>query len=386
MYRLALLLLIVAMAAGGARAHDASSYGGVFRSRNLGGTWLRADVGLFLNAALVVAVDPQNGSHLLAGTDLGLLASRNGGLTWTPEAADLIFGAVFAVTFLDDGERRDLRRAKRRIPLRSGPMEAGAAPEAAVPARSSQPAPRPIASICSAEIDCSPAVTVGGRLSEVPGASETSAMTALAIVRSGAEIIVAVIDGRGHDQRGWRPAVATGRAGNGGQPVDTVVADPQVREECGRHGRPGLCSATNWARRGARSDAPCPSPPRQYAELPRMPRRTILVVSTNRGLYRSENGGETWMLKEDNLPIHLEAGPLARDPAMLACSTPYTRSMPYSEVWRIAIEAGNLCRDSIPSSLAGGHRVLVCWLSLAGGWLGTRLLVRSRLAATDGRR
>ena len=48
---------------------------------------------------LVVAVDPQNRSHLLAGTDLGLLGSRNGGLTWTPEAPDLIFGAVFAVTF-----------------------------------------------------------------------------------------------------------------------------------------------------------------------------------------------------------------------------------------------------------------------------------------------
>ena len=80
-YRFALLLLIVAMMAGGAWAHDASSYGGVFRSRNLGGTWLRADVGLFLNAALVIAVDPQNGSHLLAGTDLGLLGSRNGGLT-----------------------------------------------------------------------------------------------------------------------------------------------------------------------------------------------------------------------------------------------------------------------------------------------------------------
>ena len=81
-YRLVPLLLIVAMTAGSVTAHDASSYGGVFRSRNLGGTWLRADVGLFLNAALVVAVDPQNGSHLLAGTDLGLLSSRNGGLSW----------------------------------------------------------------------------------------------------------------------------------------------------------------------------------------------------------------------------------------------------------------------------------------------------------------
>ena len=77
-YRLVPLLLIVAVTAGSVRAHDASSYGEVFRSRNLGGTWLRADVGLFLNAALIVTVDPQNGSHVLVGTDLGLLGSRNG--------------------------------------------------------------------------------------------------------------------------------------------------------------------------------------------------------------------------------------------------------------------------------------------------------------------
>ena len=58
----------------------------MFRSRNLGGTWFRADVGLFLNAPLIVAVDSRNPSHLLAGTDLGLLGSRDGGLTWAPEA------------------------------------------------------------------------------------------------------------------------------------------------------------------------------------------------------------------------------------------------------------------------------------------------------------
>jgi len=64
---------------GTASSHDASSYGGVFRSRDLGAAWLNADVGLFLNAALVIAVDPRDSSHLLVGTDLGILSSRNGG-------------------------------------------------------------------------------------------------------------------------------------------------------------------------------------------------------------------------------------------------------------------------------------------------------------------
>ncbi len=63
------LACVVSLLAGGASAHDASSYGGVFRSRDLGAAWLNADVGLFLNAALVIAVDPRDSSHLLVGTD-----------------------------------------------------------------------------------------------------------------------------------------------------------------------------------------------------------------------------------------------------------------------------------------------------------------------------
>ena len=98
------LVCVVSLLAVSASAHDASSYGGVFRSRDLGAAWLNADVGLFLNAALVIAVDPRDSSHLLAGTDLGILSSHNGGRSWVPEARDVIIGAVFALAFSPDGE------------------------------------------------------------------------------------------------------------------------------------------------------------------------------------------------------------------------------------------------------------------------------------------
>ena len=98
-----LLLLVTSLAPNQAVAHDASSYGGVFRSRSMGGSWLNADVGLFLSAALVVAVDPRDPNHLLMGSDSGLLASVNGGRSWTQEAPTLIRGAVFAVAFSPDG-------------------------------------------------------------------------------------------------------------------------------------------------------------------------------------------------------------------------------------------------------------------------------------------
>ena len=92
------------MTSAGAGAHDPSAYGGLFRSRDLGGTWLNADVGLFLNAALTVAVDPRDPAHLLMGTDLGLLRSRSGGRSWTPEGQGQIIGAVFALAFSPDGQ------------------------------------------------------------------------------------------------------------------------------------------------------------------------------------------------------------------------------------------------------------------------------------------
>src|SRR3954463_2226170 len=47
---LAMMLQVVPAA-----AHDASAYGGLFRSRSMGGAWLNADIGLFPSAALAVA-------------------------------------------------------------------------------------------------------------------------------------------------------------------------------------------------------------------------------------------------------------------------------------------------------------------------------------------
>lgn len=381
-YGFVLLLLIGTMTAGSVRAHDASSYGGVFRSRNLGGTWLRADVGLFLNAALVVAIDPQDGSHLLAGTDLGLLGSRNGGLSWTPEAPDLIFGPIFAVTFLGDGERAICAAQGGVFRFEAGQWKAALAPEAAMPAKS-------LATGASADriylLGRDRLFTSGdsGRtFVEVRGPWETSAMTALAIVRSEPEIIVAVIGGQiSTSEDGgqhWRP----GGLGKDGQPVDNVAADAHVpkRVWAARAGRVYISDelGSRWRAVGRA----LPEPATTIRGIAANAEATTLVVTTNRGLYRSENGGESWMLKEDNLPIHLEAGALAQDPSDVGALYAVYSLMPYSEVWRTAIEARNLLRRPDPISLAGriGFSVLVIVL----GALFARFLVHSRLAGPSG--
>jgi photosystem II stability/assembly factor-like uncharacterized protein len=381
-YGFVLLLLIGTMTAGSVRAHDASSYGGVFRSRNFGGTWLRADVGLFLNAALVVAIDPQDGSHLLAGTDLGLLGSRNGGLSWTPEAPDLIFGPIFAVTFLGDGERAICAAQSGVFRFEAGQWKAALAPEAAMPAKT-------LATGASADriylLGRDRLFTSGdsGRtFVEVRGPWETSAMTALAIVRSEPEIIVAVIGGQivtsEDGGQHWRP----GGLGKDGQPVDNVATDPHVpkRVWAARAGRVYISDelGSRWRAVGRA----LPEPATTIRGIAANAEATTLVVTTNRGLYRSENGGESWMLKEDNLPIHLEAGALAQDPTDVGALYAVYSLMPYSEVWRTAIEARNLLRRPDPISLAG--RIGFSVLAIVGGALFARFLVRSRLAGPSG--
>jgi len=374
--------LLLTLAAVDARAHDPSAYGGVFRSRNLGATWLSADIGLFLNAALVVAINPKNHAHLLAGTDLGVLASRNGGLSWAPEARDLLFGAVFAITFLDDGQSAICAAQSGVFRLYGGRWQSADVPAAAVPARAVVPGASANRVYLLGRQDLFISGDGGQSFTPVPAAAQTGAISALTIARSEHEVLLAVIDGQvmtSEDAgRQWR---ARG-LGHQGDPVDQVAADPQVpkRVWAAQAGRIFVSDdlGAAWRPVGALPEAAT-----IVRGIAANAEATVLLVSSNRGLYRSQDGGETWMLKEDNLPIHLEAGPLARDPGDFGLIYAVYSLMPYGEVWRLASEGGNLLKRLDPISLAGG---VAFWLLilLAGGWLAQRLL-HWRGAATGNR-
>ena len=374
--------MLLTLAAVDARAHDPSAYGGVFRSRNLGATWLSADIGLFLNAALVVAINPKNHAHLLAGTDLGVLASRNGGLSWAPEARDLLFGAVFAITFLDDGQSAICAAQSGVFRLYGGRWQSADVPAAAVPARAVMSGASANRVYLLGRQDLFISGDGGQSFTPVPAAAQTGAISALTIARSEHEVLLAVIDGQvmtSQDAgRQWR---ARG-LGHQGDPVDQVAADPQVpkRVWAAQAGRIFVSDdlGAAWRPVGALPEAAT-----IVRGIAANAEATVLLVSSNRGLYRSQDGGETWMLKEDNLPIHLEAGPLARDPGDFGLIYAVYSLMPYGEVWRLASEGGNLLKRLDPISLAGG---VAFWLLilLAGGWLAQRLL-HWRGAATGNR-
>src|SRR5262249_4609358 len=79
-----------------------------------------------------------------------------------------------------------------------------------------------------------------------------------------------------------------------------------------------------------------------------------VAVTTDRGLYWSPDGGERWKALADNLPAHLEAGPLVgdpRDPRTLYAGFALT---PYAELWRKAREGGGTLGRVGPWSWAGG--------------------------------
>jgi photosystem II stability/assembly factor-like uncharacterized protein len=287
---------------------------------------------------------------------------------------------VFAVTFLGDGERAICAAQSGVFRFEAGQWKPARAPEAAIPAKT-------LATGASADriylLGRDRLFTSGdsGRtFVELKGRWETSALTALAIVRSQPEIIVAVVGGQVMTSEDggqhWRP----GGLGTDGQPVDNVAADAHLPKRwAARDGRIYVSDelGSPWRAVGRA----LPEPATTIRGIAANADATNLVVTTNRGLYRSENGGESWMLKEDNLPIHLEAGALVQDPSDTGTLYAVYSLTPYSEVWRTAIEARNLLRQADPISLAG--RIGFSVLAIVVGALFARFLVRSRLAGSS---
>jgi photosystem II stability/assembly factor-like uncharacterized protein len=363
---------------GSVLAHDSSSYGGVFRSRDLGATWLNADVGLFLNAALTLAPDPRDPSHLLVGTDLGILTSRNGGRNWVPEARDVIIGAVFALAFSRDGERAVCAAASGVFYRSVERWLQADTPEAALPARAL------VAGSSSDQFYLLGrshlfASRDGGRtFALVAGSAETRAITQLVTFPGSRDTLAASIDGQAmisHD--GGRTWNGTG-LGSAGGPVDILAADAFLPQRIWAASAHRIVMSDDLGLAWRSAGRSLPDAGMRLRGIATSADTMTVVVTSDRGIYRSENSGETWTMKEDNLPAHIEAGPLARDPNDPNLIYAVFSLMPYAEVWRMAIEGGNMLARIDPISLAGG--LSFCALVLLGGGFAVRRLARWRAA------
>ena len=365
----------VLLQSSGVSAHDPSAYGGLFRSRDLGATWLHADVGLFLSAALTVAVDPRVPARLLLGTDLGVLRSESGGRGWVPEADGLIIGAVFALAFRPEGTGAIAAAPGGVFVLGDGRWTAADAPDGAFPARALALGGAPERVYLAGREGVFVSDDGGQSFARTSGLPETAEVTSLAVAAAPVEVLFAVVDGTlmasGDGGRHWQSRAPDQL----GEPLDTVALDPASpsRLWTAGAGRIYLSDDLGVTWRPIGQPLPEPTPVRGVAADAEA---TTLVVTTARGMYRSIDGGASWALQESNLPIHLEAGPLVRDPGDARTLYAVYSLMPYTEVWRSALEGSNLLARADPVSLAGGLAFLL--LLMIGGGLLVRWLARQR--------
>ena len=371
-----LVAAAIVLTSGGAGAHDPSAYGGLFRSRDLGGTWLNADAGLFLNAALTVAVDPRDPARLLLGTDLGVLRSESGGRSWAPEAAGLIVGAVFALAFRPDGASAIGAAPGGVFRLADGRWTGAEAPEGALPARAVALGARPERVYLAGRSGLFTSDDGGRSFARAGGLSEAAEVTALAVATEPTETVFAVVDGAlvtsvdgGHEWRTLAPEPTHGR-------YDTVALDAALPTRVWTAGAGRIYRSDDLGATWSPLGQPLPEESLGVRGIAADPGAKTLVVTTARGMYRSADGGATWALKEGNLPIHLEAGPLVRDPNDAQTLYAVYSLIPYAEVWRTALEGSNLLARTDPVSLAGGLAFLL--LLMIGGGLLVRWLAHQR--------
>ncbi len=373
---IAALLLVLACAPGPAVAHDASAYGGMFRSRSMGKSWLNADVGLFLSAALAVAVDPRDPDHLLMGTDAGLLASANGGRSWTREAPAQIAGAVFAVAFAPGGGAMLCAATSGIYRFAGGQWLPADAPPAASPARAIVFGSAPGHVYLLGRERLFGSHDGGASFERIP--SETADFTTLTLLDHPTETLFAIAEGQlltsTDAGRHWLLRPVTSAAG----PVDTVMPDPAVNGRLWAAAADQLHVSDDLGLTWRTVGNPLPEARTMVRGIAADPAAATLVVTTHRGAYRSADGGAHWVLEEGNLPVHLEAGPLARDPADPGTLYAVYSLIPYPEVWRSALDGSNLLARADRMSLLGGLAFLLLLL-LGGGVLVARL-VRWRAA------
>ena len=94
-----------------------------------------------------------------------------------------------------------------------------------------------------------------------------------------------------------------------------------------------------------------------------------IVLTTDRGLFRTADGGATWELLVDNLPAHLEARPLVVDPHQPGTFYAGFSLTPYEALWQRAADGQSVLSRLDTLNLASGLAFIVLLAVAAGAAL-----------------
>ena len=324
-------------------AHDADAYGGLYRSRDAGATWLPADAGLFINASNAIAIDPTDSNHLLYGTDTGLKRSQNGGRDWHDQAREIIAGPIFCVAFDSAGKSGYAANATGLFHSDAGGQwRALNAPTEAFP----------IAQIVSVNGRVYLAGNNGLYIGNASGQDWSGsakglpeeAISAMLVTQGGLRATIhAVVVGRI-----WRSedSGATWKqpAGNwSDQRVDFISADSGDQRKLWAAGASRLFRSDDGGQTWQLHGKPLPDPNIAIRGIAAV--GSSIVLTTHRGLMRSADSGATWAKVESALPLHLEPSPLVQDRSDSNIVYAGFSLRPYNEAWRAAQEAAQKQHD-----------------------------------------
>ena len=371
-YTLSLTLLLLLLATP-ARSHDPSAWGGLFRSRDHGATWVSANRGQFVSGAIALAISPTDANHLLLGAEGGLLRSRNGGRDWIIEPPTVVVGPVFSLAFSADGQQTLVSTG---LEIFRGEAEnswrATSTPEGSTPARAI------VRSGAAGRVYL--AGWTGLYRSDSWGESWSSAAdglpkepaTALIVMDGSPETIYAIVQGGVWASIDGGRSWAKRGAGMSASNFDAFAVGLRQPTRLWAAGGDRLFQSHDGGATWLRVGRPLPEPNTTVHAITASDE--AVVVTTDRGLYRTVDSGESWTLITENLPAHLEAGPLVRDPLDPATVYAGFSLIPYSELWRRAAgREGALARVSV-TSLVGGvvFLVIVALAAIAAlRWLGS---------------
>ena len=312
---LAASLLLLAQEA---PAHDPDTYGGIFRTLDAGTTWTSINPGIFPSGALALAVSPRDPNHLLLATDSGLWRSRNGGRDWDLEKPDTLAGPAFAAAFDADGDRALVAGTSTLYRGDGHGWRPIRTPAGAAPARTlvtGGPAGRVYVAGRSGlyrSDDWGDSWTNAGRGLE---ADHVDALLASAerpdhLYAVDAGVVWWSSDGARSWQR-WASGVPGSRVeALGFDPTTPTRLWAVAAGQMYRSDSPG----EEWRAVGKRV-------PETSAVARAMAiSGAVIVIATDRGVFRSGDGGEQWELPKESLPAHLAARILvsdSRNPATL---------------------------------------------------------------------